>query len=135
MDFYTIIAPGSVAGCSCGQRQRDILGPAIVGAGAYSQLRQIYRVEEEVRDPVYCLPKIDKVMQPRITTRNSVRALAPRQETVLAELSPRLSPKDSAAGCLRSLAPVTRGSCKIKSGVSTTLAAWDRSPNSRTPHP
>src|SRR3546814_4560144 len=75
MDFYTIIAPGSVAGCSCGHRQRDILGPAIVGAGAYSQLRQIDRVEEEVWDPVYCLPKIEKVMQPRITTRNSVRAL------------------------------------------------------------
>src|SRR3546814_11252761 len=70
MDFYTIIAPGSVAGCSCGHRQRDILGPAIVGAGAYSQLRQIDRFEEEVWDPVYCLPKIEKVMQPRITTRN-----------------------------------------------------------------
>src|SRR3546814_3425323 len=103
MDFYTIIAPGSVAGCSCGHRQRDILGPAIVGAGAYSQLRQIDRVEEEVWDPVYCLPKIEKVMQPRITTRNSVRALPQRQETVLAEFSPRLRSKDAADECLRFL--------------------------------
>src|SRR3546814_7692507 len=109
MDFYTIIAPGSVAGCSCGHRQRDILGPAIVGAGAYSQLRQIDRVEEEVWDPVYCLPKIEKVMQPRITTRNSVRALPQRQETVLAEFSPRLRSNDAADECLRFLDRVTRG--------------------------
>src|SRR3546814_14877575 len=74
MDFYTIIAPGSVAGCSCGHRQCDILGPAIVGAGAHSQLRQIDRVDEEVWDPVHCLPKIEKVQQPRLATRQLRRA-------------------------------------------------------------
>src|SRR3546814_11056349 len=99
MDFYTIIAPGSVAGCSCGHRQCDILGPAIVGAGAHSQLRQIDRVEEEVWDPVHCLPKIEKVKQPRIATRNSVRALPQRQETVLARSEERRVGKECVSTC------------------------------------
>src|SRR3546814_1549897 len=91
-----------------------------------SQLRQIDRVEEEVWDPVHCLPKIEKVKQPRIATRNSVRALPQRQETVLAELSPRLRSKDAADECLRFLDRVTRGCCKIKSSVSSTLVACER---------
>src|SRR3546814_6991203 len=65
-------------------------------------------------------------MQPRITTRNSVRALPQRQETVLAEFSPRLRSKDAADECLRFLDRVTRGCCKIKSGVSSTLVACER---------
>src|SRR3546814_13604636 len=70
MDFYTILAPGTVAGCSCGHRHRDILGPAIVGAGAYSPFRQVDRVEADVWDPLYCLPKIEKVITPATPTPN-----------------------------------------------------------------
>src|SRR3546814_7651611 len=65
-------------------------------------------------------------MQPRITTRNSGRALQQRKETVLAEFSPRLRSKDAADECLRFLDRVTRGCCTIKSSVSSTLVACER---------
>src|SRR3546814_19138885 len=52
--------------------------------------------------------------------------ISQRQETVLAEFSPRLRSKDAAGECLRFLDRVTRGCCKIKSGVSSTLVACER---------
>src|SRR3546814_20652056 len=114
MDFYSIIAPCIVTVCSFVLRQCDILGPAIVGAGAHSQLRQIDRVDEEVWDPVHCLPKIEKVKTTRIAKSTWVRALPQRHETDLVELAPRLRSNEAADECLRFLAHNTRGGGKIK---------------------